>query len=415
MDIAYRSDKGIPAVNEDFCVSLPQEGVHIVCDGLGNGHGEVAAKSAVHCLLDEVKKESQSILALRATSDKGGRRKIEERINGAFQEASKKIYIQSGTDPKYHGMCTTVDLLLFLGSHAMIAHVGSGRIYLQRQGALHQITEDHTHLAYLKKRGKEIPPEQEGALARKLTRAVGFQETVKVDITEVELQPGDRFLMVTDGIWMPLGQNRIEQLADSKSAHEIIDTLHKAIELVGAKDNFTSVMVEAPEPQEIISKAEQKIEMLGKVPAFSFLSYQDLIKVINTGDLVKFRTDQVLFTEGEKGGEMMLILSGSVRIEKNGKNLRTQHKGDVVGEMSLIDSAPRSATVIASEPTNVLAFPRAALMNLFREEATLAVKFLWGVTMETNKRLRMASNKLVGRPEHEGVDSKSHGELPFHS
>jgi CRP-like cAMP-binding protein len=175
-------------------------------------------------------------------------------------------------------------------------------------------------------------------------------------------------------------------------------------------------VVEAPVPKDAIveSSAEQKIKMLGKVSAFEYLSYPELIQVINTGELVKVAPGKVICSEGDPGGEMMLLLSGSVHVNKNGQLLRVLGKGDVVGELSLIDAAPRSASIVAKDATNLLAFPREALCALFRAEPTLAVKFLWGLTMETNKRMRMLSNRVVGKPEREGVDVIAPVKLPFH-
>ena len=110
---------------------------------------------------------------------------------------------------------------------------------------------------------------------------------------------------------------------------------------------------------------------------------------------------------------MMLVLSGHVDVTKNGQSIRRLGQGDVFGEMSMIDAAPRSATVTAGGPTSLLAFPRDALFDLLREDQNLSVKFLWGVTMEMNKRLRAASNKLVGRPESEGTAVDRKVPLPF--
>ena len=110
----------------------------------------------------------------------------------------------------------------------------------------------------------------------------------------------------------------------------------------------------------------------------------------------------------------MLILDGHVEVTKNGQRIRVLQRGDVFGEMSMIDDAPRSATVTAAEKTKLLAFPRETLFRLFMEQPDLTIKFLWGVSIELNQRLRMASNKMVGRPEKEGLKTTGAGILPFH-
>jgi CRP-like cAMP-binding protein len=92
--------------------------------------------------------------------------------------------------------------------------------------------------------------------------------------------------------------------------------------------------------------------------------------------------------------------------------LTTVTTGDVFGEMSMIDTAPRSATIIAQESCSLLAFPRDAFFALLREDPTLSVKFLWGLSQEMNKRIRRLSNTLVGAEEPINQE-RTGGKLPF--
>lgn len=419
MEFAFRSEQGSSPRNEDSCLALEDEGLFVVCDGLSvkNG-GEAAAKIATEALRAWLTESRALVEAARTSNGKEAKKKLEENFSAAIQQASRNIFQHASTDPGLHGMCTGLDALLLLGSHALVAHVGSGRIYLVRKGESHLLTEDHTQLAYLRRIGKltGATPQQLASYGRRMTRAVGFQEDVKVDLLLVELERGDRFLLMTDGVWQPLGEATVFSLAArSGKAQEVLDQLHGTVIDTGARDNFTTLILD-PEPPPAVAPAgaEQKLKMLGKVPAFEYLSYQELLKVLSMGDLVKVGAGQVLCREGEAGGEMMLVLSGAADVTKSGKNIRRLGQGDVFGEMSMIDAAPRSATVTAAAATNLLAFPRDSLFTLFREDPTLSVKFLWGVTMEMNKRLRAASNQLVGKPEQEGAAVDRKAPLPFH-
>jgi len=325
---------------------------------------------------------------------------VQIRLGQAFQEASRAVFQAAHSDPSLQSICTTMDAILVLGTHAVVAHVGSGRVYLVRKGELHQLTEDHTQLAHLRRVGKlaEVPAGQHSAYSKRLLRAVGFREEVQVDLFPVELEAGDRFVLISDGVWSAMAEEELEKLLLSGGkADAALKALHARVGS-SAKDNFTTLVLDpqtkaAPVPE---ASAEAKIKMLGTVPAFAFLSYKELIRVINTGELTKLGAGKEIWHEGASGDEMMLILSGSVEIIKNGKRLNVLKKGDVIGEMSMIDSAPRSASVVTVEPTNLLAFPREALFALLREETELAVKFLWGVTMEMNKRLRSVSAQIAG-------------------
>jgi len=422
MELAFRSDQGQLPRNEDCLLALENQELFIVCDGLSvKKGGEQAAQLAAETF-QEWAVANQSLLAAArgpsATNE--NRRVLAESLQVAFSTASKNIFQRAASEPDFHGMCTGADVLLMLGSHALVGHVGAGRVYLVRKGEAHLLTEDHTQLAYLRRLGKlaEASPQQITSYSRRVTKAVGFQEEVQPDTLLVELEPGDRFLLMTDGIWQSLGDGTCFSLAARPgAAKDLVEALHSTVNETGSRDNFTSIVVDpklAATPAVGGNSAELKVKMLGRVPVFEYLAYQDLLKVLSVGDLVKVGPGQVLCKEGDPGGEMMLVLSGSANVVKNGKVIRVLGKGEVFGEMSMLDAAPRSASVVASVGTNLLAFPRDALFLLFREDPSLSVKFLWGVTMEMNRRLRMASNQLVGRPEQEGVQAPKNETLPFH-
>jgi len=417
MEIAFATEAGVQPKNEDACQAWPELGICVACDGLATKQGgDLASRMAVEAIGRWAVANSGILEAARQSKEKGPREQVQGLLFDAFQEVSKGIFQKSSSDPALLGMCTTMDVLALLGSHAVIAHVGSGRVYLLRNEELHQLTEDHTQLAHMRRQGKleGVTPAQQATFSKRLMRAVGFREEVQVDILGVELEAGDRFFMVTDGVWSALGDTDFEKVAVSAGTPAaLLKNLHAFVGPGKAKDNFTTLVLDPPK-QVVSSGAAQKIKMLGTVPAFSFLSYQELIRVINSGELVKVSGGKEIWKEGDKGGEMMLVLSGTVNIVKNGQQINVMNKGDVVGEMSMIDNAPRSAAAVAETPTNLLAFPRAALFELFREEPDLAVKFLWGVTMEMNKRLRAVSNQLVGGTDKTAATPLSTGPLPFH-
>jgi protein phosphatase len=418
MEFAFGSEAGTSPRNEDSCLVAEGLGFFLVCDGLSvKSGGEIAAKTAGECL-QAWAAASQSVIEKAKTSgNKEDIKALEESMAAAFHQASSVIFHKAAEDPSYHGMCTSVDLVLVFGTHALVGHVGAGRVYLVRKSEAHLLTEDHTQAAYLRRIGKlsSATPQQVATYSRRLTRAVGYQEEVKADTLLVELEPGDRFVLMTDGVWQPLGDGTVFSLAARPlPPKELLGLLHGTVVETGARDNYTTLIADpAVAAVPIQAGAEQKLKMLGRVPAFEYLSYQELLKVLSIGDLVKVNAGQVLCKEGEQGGEMMLLIAGSADVTKSGKVIRSLGKGDVFGEMSMIDSAPRSASVVATSSTNLLAFPRDALFSLFREDSLLSVKFLWGVTMEMNKRLRAASNRLVGKPETDGAPTEKKGPLPF--
>src|SRR5690606_21529362 len=153
-------------------------------------------------------------------------------------------------------------------------------------------------------------PQQLSTYGKRLTRAVGYHQEVKADLLMVELEAGDRVVLMTDGVWQPLGEQPTFSLLErAEKPGEMLETLHRNAADAGAKDNFSTLILDPPiPPVQVAAGAEQKIKMLGKVPVFEYLSYQDLLKVIGVAELVKVGPDQLLCKEGEPGGEMMLVI-----------------------------------------------------------------------------------------------------------
>src|SRR5580692_11382204 len=191
--------------NEDNFLVDKKLSLFVVADGMG-GHaaGEVASAIAVRTLHEELKREKDLI------DDYGnggtGAAKVTPKdivalLEHAVQRACSKIHEEAQTDAAKRGMGTTLSVLLVLGPEGFIAHVGDSRIYLMRGGRVQQVTEDHTVLNELIKRGK-LSKEQIEKVAQKnaITRAVGVYERVEVDTLVVEVLPGDQFLLASDGL-----------------------------------------------------------------------------------------------------------------------------------------------------------------------------------------------------------------------
>jgi PPM family protein phosphatase len=414
------SQKGPLAVNEDAFFSLPEAGLFGIADGLSvKRGGEVASRLAVGAAEHWALERKTKFHDLARSGTKEDLQKIESALEQLFQDISRIVYQEGAKEPNHQGMCTTLDLLLVIGSQALIGHVGSGRIYLIRKGQAHQLTEDHTLLAQWKRLGKteEHSAQEQSTAAWRLTRAVGFREEVKVDLLRVELEPGDRFVLLTDGAWHPLPMEELELLLGTAGSREqLADSLTKGFAAKEVRDNYTWLILDPPLEGGASAEAgaEAKVRLLGKVPVFEYLSYQDLLKVMAIGELVKVGKGHLLCKEGDPGGEMMLILQGEVSVAKNQQTIRKLVKGDVFGEMSMLDAAPRSASITSASPTNLIAFPREAMFELFREDPELAVKVLWGVSQQMNHRLRKLTNQIAGLPELEGIPAHHvSGQLPF--
>ena len=231
------SDVGLArSGNEDsyFCGRT----VFAVADGLG-GHqgGEVASAAAVAPL------EALDGREL-ATSTEAA-----EALAAAIQEANSAILDRAAGDPSLWGMGTTMTAAaVTTDGHLQLAHVGDSRAYLLRDGALEQLTTDHTVVAELVRRGR-LTPELAAIHPERsiLTRAVGLDPRVPVDLPDpLELQPGDQVLLCSDGLTEAVGDGQItELLSAAPDGHAACRSLIDAANDAGGPDNITVVLVRA--------------------------------------------------------------------------------------------------------------------------------------------------------------------------
>jgi protein phosphatase len=216
--------------NEDAYVCEPP--LFAVADGMGGAQaGELASGLAAAALRDET-----SELA-------GGERRVDDLI----QEANRRVYQRQSQDASASGMGTTMTVALVEDGRVAIGHVGDSRAYLIRDRKLEQLTEDHSLVAELVRSGKLSPEEAEGHPQRSvITRALGTDPDVDVDTFSVDAEPGDLFLLCSDGLTSMVDDEAIlreveRNRDDLKAAAK---ALVRAANKGGGEDNITVVFFE---------------------------------------------------------------------------------------------------------------------------------------------------------------------------
>lgn len=418
--------------NEDNYLVDKKLRLFVVCDGMG-GHaaGEVASATAVRTLHEEVKR-SEEMLADYAAGKKGAskvsKRDIINMLDFAVNRASRKIHEEANIDASKRGMGTTLVSILFVGTQAFVTNVGDSRLYLLRDRVVEQVTEDHNVHNELLKR-KKMTAEEITRLAPKnaITRAVGVYEHCEPDTLVLDVLAGDRFLLCSDGLHeyfedaAELG--RILSHPDANAAaKEFIDTANAR----GGKDNITALILMVGDvTQRDERRAEQialKREMLARMPLFKHLNDRELLRILQVTDVLSYAEGDPVMTEGEAGDELFVVLKGTVAVMKGDAELARLKPGDHVGEMALIRSAPRSATVRAMSPSELMVLRRTDFFEILRREHQLAVKLLWkflGDLAErldhTNQRLGEAREELAAEDitqELRPVDDDDRGSIP---
>jgi CRP-like cAMP-binding protein len=140
---------------------------------------------------------------------------------------------------------------------------------------------------------------------------------------------------------------------------------------------------------------------------FRYLSYKELVRIMNVADSVDLGGDDVVFREGEPGEAMYVLMSGAVRLSKGGVVVAELGKGQHFGEMSLVDRSVRSLTAIATEPTRLAIIRRKDFYDIIKKESQLAVKLLWSFVQVLGARLRKTTSDLSDalHGDKHGVDT----------
>jgi serine/threonine protein phosphatase PrpC len=213
--------------NEDSYVIAPP--IFAVADGMGGAQaGEIASRLAAAALED---------------TDPGAKSGA-ERVTSLIQEANRRVHQRAIADPATSGMGTTMTVALVEGTRVTFGHVGDSRAYRYRDGAIEQITEDHSLVNELLKSGKLSPEEADSHPQRSvITRAVGTDPDVDVDSFTIDAEVGDVFLICSDGLTDMVDDEDIRSVLEK--FHNDLDRATKSLVSAanrgGGEDNITVV------------------------------------------------------------------------------------------------------------------------------------------------------------------------------
>ena len=211
---------------------LVDEPIFVVADGMG-GHlaGDVASRTAI----EKITEMSRS----KSPEEPGA-------LQSYVSEANRAIWQKGKADPNLAGMGTTCTLIYLDGGVAHIAHVGDSRAYLLRNGELTQLTEDHTLVERMVQEGRlrreDAPKHPQRSI---ITRALGVDQTVDVDVLDEKLQDGDRLLICSDGLSSMVDDATIaETLRRYEDPKEAAEALVDAANEAGGEDNITVIVLD---------------------------------------------------------------------------------------------------------------------------------------------------------------------------
>ncbi|MFZ5469042.1 MAG: Stp1/IreP family PP2C-type Ser/Thr phosphatase [Myxococcota bacterium] len=233
--------------NEDSFLIDEDIQLYVVADGMG-GHagGGTASRIAVETIDRELRAARDSKHNPFAGQTSLQDSPLPEVIRSAVEKACLAIFHAAQDDARLAGMGTTVISLLVKGDHAYFAHVGDSRAYLIRGDLIQQISEDHSLVNEQIKAGMITPEEAKHSRYKNIiTRSVGFEEEVQVDVMGLVTEPGDAFVLCSDGLANMVEDKELLEVVKG-TPHE--QTPQRLIELAnerGGDDNITVIVVKA--------------------------------------------------------------------------------------------------------------------------------------------------------------------------
>lgn len=258
---ALRSEPGdVRPHNEDFAGAFapttPDDvwdrgPVFVVADGLG-GHaaGEVASRVAVETVL--------------TAWCNGAPPAPHQALRGAARSANVAVY-DAALERSRRGMATTLTALTLAGREAIVAHVGDSRCYMVRGEVCTQLTSDHSRVGEMLRVGLLTPEQAANHPARSmLTRSVGSDPMVQVDLVRQSTEPGDTFILCSDGLWDTVARHEMAAIAGAigtPQAPTVVQAADQLIELAlqrEASDNVTALVVRVSTDRPIPSAAGRR-------------------------------------------------------------------------------------------------------------------------------------------------------------
>ena len=246
------SDRGLNErrpLNEDAYLQDHSRGIFAVADGVGGAEaGEVASQTAIE-VLDE---------AFRHQTDGAD---VEDLMELAIQRANASIHQMAQEHAKFSMMATTIVALHLKGNVATFGHVGDSRLYrLAPDGQLHRETADHSIVEEEVRAGRMTPEQAANHPSKNvISRALGAEQGVEVDMKTMEVEDGTEFLLCTDGITRHVSDNELRQLLVlNNDLEEVCRELKRRCYDRGAEDNLTVVIVRVGNP---VSTDERMAEL----------------------------------------------------------------------------------------------------------------------------------------------------------
>lgn len=372
-------------------------GVFVVADGIGGRTtGEVASALTIETFQGAAAELAQAVRAYAERPEWATRNAVLELLDSVVQACSRRVFDEAEAHGR-RGMTTTLVACVVGGGACFLAHVGDSRAYLVRDGLIRQLTEDHSMVNELVRSGQMSRDQALRSRYRNvITRAIGLYPSVQADLMSLEILPGDRVLLSSDGLSDMVEQVRIESVSAENDLETAGRRLIDEALAAGGHDNVTVVMVE-PEATPQTEAARARARVMESLFLFEGMPFHVRLRVSRICEELFFTPGQVLVREGETGDAMYAIVQGEVRVCNHGVELARLGAGQHFGELGLVEPVQvRTATVEGASFGSAIVVRRRLLSEFCQREPEVGIQILWRLLSALGGRLAQA-NELAAR------------------
>lgn len=381
-----------------------QLGVCILCDGMGGtSAGSVSAAVASQACLSHLQKHISTLHAI--TLGCSSSQQLADLAQGAAEAANHAVYSHTQEPPESRGSGTTVALRITADHLGVCAQVGDSRIYAYRDRLLFQLTKDHSLAQDLIDRGLlDRANLSNSAFKHALSRAVGLLPAVSVDTLLFEILPGDRSWRASEGVSGKVASDALQGAMTHSDSAILLDKITALARQSCGDDDLSIILVEAmvdEDEREVHLSRSKKIELktsaLREVFIFKLLDPQNILRIVNSSSLVSCQAGEVVVQQGEPAVSLYIVLDGNFDIEVNTQTISQLSRGNHFGEMALLTSQPRSATVRVVTSGQVLRIAADDFHRFVQAHPQDGVEMITALAQELRHRLRQTNQFMAQR------------------
>lgn len=347
-------------------------GLYIVCDGKAdNGQGAAAGKMVMSFLQDVIFSKKELLSGVGQNPAKNDLEQLVNLLIEGVRKTSHQVHKENLMQKDHGHVGSSLALALVVGNNAILVHLGSSSIYLQREGELHPLT----------KKSQEL---------------LGTGQDLSIETISLELNRGDNLLLCTEGLGETLSKDQVGFVLQQGHCEDYVDDLLKAVQKKLNHPTVTAIAISFHKVRSVKEKTSphKKVQILKKMPLFSLLEFKEIAKVLSGMSHQSYKKDEAVVIEGAQGEELFVILRGSADVIVGSKVINTLEDSDYFGELSLIDKNPRSATVRANGDLEVLVMHKDDFYKIISKEKNISIKLLWMLTKTLSARLRKTDSLL---------------------